>query len=141
MEPRRWERTGSYAKLVSKESSIHCRSEEQDTYPVDKDHSNLVKFSEGDHDLNVILGYLNPDAPISAPKAFHVDGLLPVLGHETMGFVAQAPPHTVPNLCSNKLSEREEWKKLGENSSWHLFDTADRPSEISATISLLWTNV
>lgn len=116
MEPRRWKRTGSHAIFVSKESSINSRSEEQDTYPVDKDHSNLVKFSVGDHDLNVILEYLNPDAPTSAQKATRLGGPLPTSHNEMVDFVDQALSHRLPDPSSDDSYERQEWNKLGENS-------------------------
>jgi hypothetical protein len=49
-----WQRSGPYEVLVSTESAIHRASKPVDIFPINQDHSNMVKFNEDDADYQVI---------------------------------------------------------------------------------------
>jgi hypothetical protein len=53
-----WKRAGPFNILVSPESAIQRGTKEEDQHPVDKDHSNLVKFAENDDDLGTCLYFM-----------------------------------------------------------------------------------
>jgi hypothetical protein len=63
----RWERTGAYEILVDRDSAIQTGSQEpQDVFPINEDHSNMVKFSDGDGTYLTILNYLEDLLELSA---------------------------------------------------------------------------
>jgi hypothetical protein len=53
-----WKRDSPYAILVEPQSAIHQGTSQSLQYPVNKDHSNLVKFAEGDYDLLAVLKFM-----------------------------------------------------------------------------------
>ena len=54
-----WERNGAYEILVDRNSAIQAGSQEpQDVFPINEDHSNMVKLSDGDGTYLTILSYL-----------------------------------------------------------------------------------
>jgi hypothetical protein len=55
-----WKRAGPFEILVNPESAIQRGTKEEDQHPVDKDHSNLVKFVENDDDLGACLYFMQP---------------------------------------------------------------------------------
>ena len=64
----KWERTGPKAILVKPESAIQRGSQTGDILPVDKDHSDMVKFAQDDTNYRGVLIYLydlceSPDGP------------------------------------------------------------------------------
>jgi hypothetical protein len=65
----RWRRDGPPIIAVSRDSATHRRSNPPDTLPVDRDHSNLVKFAEADSDYGRILGYLRDLVPSTEQSA------------------------------------------------------------------------
>lgn len=58
-----WQRDGPPLTAVSRDSATHRRSSPSDTLPVDRDHSGLVKFADGDSDYDRVLGYLRDLVP------------------------------------------------------------------------------
>lgn len=58
-----WQRDGPPLIAVSRDSATHRRSSPSDTLPVDRDHSGLVKFVDGDGDYDRVLGYLRDLIP------------------------------------------------------------------------------
>ena len=55
-----WKRAGPFETLVNPRSAIQRGTKEDLQHPVDKDHSNLVKFAENDDDLGAILYFMQP---------------------------------------------------------------------------------
>ena len=55
----KWERTGPKAILVKPESAIQRGSQTGDILPVDKDHSDMVKFAQDDTNYRGVLIYLH----------------------------------------------------------------------------------
>ena len=55
-----WKRAGPFEILVNPESAIQRGTKEEDQHPVNKDHSNLVKFAENDDDLGACLYFMQP---------------------------------------------------------------------------------
>ncbi|KPI35293.1 uncharacterized protein AB675_3778 [Cyphellophora attinorum] len=54
----KWTRDGSHEILVSPESATQPGCEPTDVFPINKDHSNMVKFAPGDADYARTLAYL-----------------------------------------------------------------------------------
>jgi hypothetical protein len=50
-------RTGHLHVAVDRLSAVHGGSESR--FPINRDHSNLVKFSENDSDYHTVASYLN----------------------------------------------------------------------------------
>jgi hypothetical protein len=59
-------RTGQPHVAVDRLSAVHGGSESR--FPINKDHSNLVKFSENDSDYHTVVSYLNEIAGSLSPQ-------------------------------------------------------------------------
>lgn len=81
---------GPYEILVDQESAIQVGSDAADVFPIDEDHSNMVKFAQHSADYGVIAGRLRN------------------LSESTIGvFVAE----TTENLISENTRRRSsKWK-------------------------------
>jgi hypothetical protein len=55
-----WKRAGPFEILVEPTSAIQRGTNESDQYPINKDHSNLVKFAENEDVLGPILHFIRP---------------------------------------------------------------------------------
>jgi hypothetical protein len=55
-----WERAGPSEILVEPTAAIQRGTKESDQYPINKDHSNLVKFAENEDILGPILHFIRP---------------------------------------------------------------------------------
>jgi hypothetical protein len=54
-----WERKGSYELLVDQESAVQSDSDPQDCFPINEDHSDMVKFSDDSPEYRIVVRYLN----------------------------------------------------------------------------------
>jgi len=63
-----WSRTGTPAVLVNPESatSHYCRNNRSATFPIDKDHSSMVKFPRGDSNLAVVTQIIMDSCPLDS---------------------------------------------------------------------------
>jgi hypothetical protein len=53
--PGKWSRTGDFEVLVDQDSAIQKSSSSYDRFPINEDHSNLVKFGEGDRNCDRLM--------------------------------------------------------------------------------------
>ncbi|KAI9736325.1 MAG: hypothetical protein M1834_001211 [Cirrosporium novae-zelandiae] len=53
-----WSRTGRLEVLVNRESAIQQQSNQQDHFPINENHSDMVKFAEDDANYKAIMSYL-----------------------------------------------------------------------------------
>ena len=53
-----WKRQGEYAVLVSRQSAIQIESRPDDVFPINQNHSDMVKFSPNDANYKMVLDYL-----------------------------------------------------------------------------------
>jgi hypothetical protein len=54
-----WERKGPYELLVDQESAVQSDSDPQDCFPINEDHSDMVKFSDDSPEYRIVVRYLN----------------------------------------------------------------------------------
>jgi hypothetical protein len=54
-----WERNGSSELLVDQESAVQIDSDPQDCFPINEDHSDMVKFSDDSPEYRIVVRYLN----------------------------------------------------------------------------------
>ena len=64
-----WERTGPYELLVDKQSAIQADSNPQDCFPIDEDHSGMVKFSDGSPEYHTVIGFMHSLLPSVLPNS------------------------------------------------------------------------
>lgn len=50
--------SGPFRILVDKESAIQCNSNRSDVLPINKSHSEMVKFKEGSEDYSILARYI-----------------------------------------------------------------------------------
>jgi hypothetical protein len=51
--------TGPHKVLLEKESAIQCNSDKSDILPINRNHSDMVKFREGSEDYTVVANYIH----------------------------------------------------------------------------------
>jgi len=54
-----WERSGPYTLLVDQRSAIQAEAEPRNCFPINEDHSNLVKFSDDSPKYRIVVGFLD----------------------------------------------------------------------------------
>jgi len=54
----KWEMCGPFKVLVDKESAVQCNSHRSDILPINKSHSEMVKFREGSEDYSILARYI-----------------------------------------------------------------------------------
>jgi hypothetical protein len=64
-----WQRDGPPEIVVARDSAIHKCSSSHDIISIDQNHSNLVKFADGDSDYVCILHFLQDIGPIARPPS------------------------------------------------------------------------
>lgn len=64
----KWTRAGKREILVSFESATHPRSHSKDVFPINKDHSDMVKFSPSDRAYDMVLTYFRQLTTVSPPN-------------------------------------------------------------------------
>src|SRR2546423_13073826 len=68
-----WERKGPYELLVDRNSAIQADSDPGNCFPINEDHSDMVKFADDSSEYRVVIGFLNiliqvaPTNPIHSP--------------------------------------------------------------------------
>lgn len=55
----RWEMSGPYMVLVGKSSAIQRKSNKSDIIPINRSHSEMVKFSEGCDEYNLLANFIH----------------------------------------------------------------------------------
>jgi hypothetical protein len=58
-----WERTGPKELLVDKQSAVQDDSNPQDCFPINENHSDMVKFSDGSPEYDAVITFLHSILP------------------------------------------------------------------------------
>jgi hypothetical protein len=58
-----WERTGPKELLVDKQSAVQDDSNPQDCFPINENHSDMVKFSDGSPEYDTVITFLHSILP------------------------------------------------------------------------------
>lgn len=66
--------------LVDKHSAIHRLSAKADTYPINMDHSNMVKFTDVSNELDRVIYYMKDTQPPLPSKAVEYCGQVKFIG-------------------------------------------------------------
>lgn len=77
-----WERTGPKALLVDKQSAVQDDSNPQDCFPINENHSDMVKFSDGSSEYDTVITFLHStlssvaleSSAVLEDEPFRVDG-------------------------------------------------------------------
>lgn len=112
VEPGRWKRDGPFEVLVTRESAIHRFSDESDIYPVNKNHSDLIKFSEDESYLKTILEFLRSVNRIRPGPSYSSH---PQTGPHT-GTVNDASAESLSptgKIYDSSYEERSEYREQG----------------------------
>jgi hypothetical protein len=64
-----WERTGPYELLVDKQSAVQADSNPQDCFPINEDHSDMVKFSDDSPEYHIVIRFLHSLLPSMPPNS------------------------------------------------------------------------
>jgi hypothetical protein len=59
-----WERSGPYELLVDQQSAVQPDSSPSDCFPIDEDHSDMVKFSDDSPEYRVVIGFMKSILPV-----------------------------------------------------------------------------
>ena len=59
-----WERSGPYELLVDQQSAVQTDSSPPDCFPIDEDHSDMVKFSDNSPEYRVVIGFMKSILPV-----------------------------------------------------------------------------
>ena len=62
-----WERTGPYELLVDKQSAVQDDSNPHDCFPINEDHSDMVKFSDDSPEYHIVIRFLHSLLPPVPP--------------------------------------------------------------------------
>lgn len=114
--PGQWKRDGPFQKLVEPDSALRtglARENVSRLFAINKDHSNLVKFAEGDDDLHAVLGFFeSPGVPVLS-VASDAENMETSTG-STSGSLDDEPDFMslLPTPDHEKL--RQQWLSLGE---------------------------
>lgn len=64
-----WQRSGPYELLVDKQSAVQVDSNPQDCFPINEDHSDMVKFSDDSPEYHIVIRFLHSLLPSVPPNS------------------------------------------------------------------------
>ena len=98
-----WERKGPYELLVDRNSAIQADSDPGNCFPINEDHSDMVKFADDSSEYRVVIGFLNTLIQVAPTNPIHSPG------SELPG-----PRKSQPSVVSSRLG-RAKGQKLFSN--------------------------
>ena len=64
-----WEREGPYELLVDKQSATQADPDPRNCFPINEDHSDMVKFADDSPEYRIMIGFLNALIQVTPPDA------------------------------------------------------------------------
>jgi hypothetical protein len=97
-----WERNGPSALLVDQQSAVHMESDPQHCFPINENHSDMVKFSDDSRDYWIVVERLH-----TLLQTAHIDLTTP------SGSELFRPSHDENSLASTQLGSSKGPKPFG----------------------------
>ncbi|KAK0645794.1 hypothetical protein B0T16DRAFT_492873 [Cercophora newfieldiana] len=109
-----WSRTGPPAVLVNVESatSHYCRKDQLTTFPINEDHSNMVKFSRGDPNLGLVTQIIVDFCALDGHSGCRAGTSIDVPKNNAVGLNVLGPEVDLANT-SEGLPETKMLDELG----------------------------
>ncbi|KAH8745420.1 hypothetical protein F5882DRAFT_262810, partial [Hyaloscypha sp. PMI_1271] len=124
-----WTRTGPYEILVDRESAIQDGSRPSDAFPINQDHSGMVKFAEDDPSYRIVVGYMLDIWRDLKPQQKSPSAMTVHSGDDDSGEIRDQtpqPPELTSSLHTTPLATRfDEIEKVDRASFQWLYDNSE----------------